>query len=189
MSRATVVVRDAIPEDADALRSIWADFTYESDRRIRELPPPEEVRRAVHRLAADASERLVVAVVDDVPIGVAHLRRATISPIHEEDAVYVGYLHVLSGHRRRGVGKSLLESAADWADDKDSRHVIASVAASARDSNRFLARLGMTQVAVVRAASVASLRARIGTPLAVKPVVASNVVVARRIMRRARHRG
>lgn len=183
MNRAAVVVRDAVPEDADALRAIWSDFTCDFDRRFREDAPRDHVRRAVRRLQTDPCERLVVALVDEVPVGVAHLRRAAVSPIHDEDAVHVGYLHVLTGHRRRGVGKSLLETAANWADEKDTKHIMASVAANARDSNRFLARLGLTQVAVVRATTVASLQAKLGAALAVKPV-ATNVVAARRLMRR-----
>jgi hypothetical protein len=75
-------------------------------------------------------------------------------------------------------------AAADWADEKDSPHIVAAVAASARDSNRFLARLGMGQAAVVRASTVAGLRARLSTAPA--KAGASNVVVARRLRRRAR---
>jgi L-amino acid N-acyltransferase YncA len=187
MSRACVVVRDALPEDAEALGAIWTDFTSEADRRIRDTPPTEQVQRAVRRLQTDPSERLVVALVDEVPVGVAHLRRAAISPIHDDDAVHVGYLHVLTGFRRRGVGKSLLETAVDWADDKDTKHIVATVAANARESNRFLARLGLTQAAVLRATTASSLRSRLGTPLTVKPV-ATNVVAARRMMRRSRFR-
>jgi GNAT superfamily N-acetyltransferase len=185
MTRVAVTVRDAVPEDADALCAIWADFASELERRQRDVSCPDDVRRAVHRLATEPSERLVVALVDDVPVGVAHLRRSPISPIHDEDAVHVGYLHVLSGHRRRGVGRSLLEAAADWAEEKDSMHIIASVAANARDSNRFLARLGMGQVAVVRGATVTGLRARLSSSVATKPVT-TNVVAARRMMRRHR---
>lgn len=185
MSRACVVIRDARPEDAEALRAIWSDFTAEADRRTRDTPPADRVQRAVHRLQTDPAERLVVALVDEIPVGVAHLRRAAISPIHDEDAVHVGYLHVLTGHRRRGVGKSLLETAAEWAEEKDTKHIVATVAATARDSNRFLARLGLTQVAVVRATAVAALRTKLGTPLPAKPV-ATNVVAARRLMRRSR---
>lgn len=187
MNRACVVVRDAVPEDAVALRAIWTDFASEPDRRTRDTPPTDQVQRAVHRLQTDPAERLVVALVDDVPVGVAHLRRAAISPIHDEDAVHVGYLHVLTGHRRRGVGKCLLETAADWAEEKDTKHIVATVAANARDSNRFLARLGLTQVAVVRATTTAGLRTKLGTPLSAKPV-ATNVVATRRLMRRSRYR-
>lgn len=186
MTRAAVVVRDAVPADAAALCEIWSDFTSELDRRYRSSSNVDDIRRAVLRLAAEPCERLVVALVDDTLVGVVHLRRSPLSPVSDEDAVHVGYLHVVSGHRRRGVGRSLLEAAVDWAEEKDSRHVVASAAASARDSNRFLARLGMNQVAVVRAASVVSLRARLAAASPVKPV-ATNVVAARRLMRRSLH--
>ncbi len=184
MTRGSVLIRDAVPEDAQALLGIWTDFTAESERIIGDEESCAETERAVIRLDTDPSERLLVAVVDDEPVGVAHLRRAPISPIHEEDAVHVGYLHVLSGFRRRGVGKQLLEAAADWAEEKDSKHIVASVAATARDSNRFLARLGLGQVAVVRASTVASLRCKLGT--AAPRTVMENVIAARRLMRRSR---
>ena len=184
MTRGSVCVRDVVPADADALIAIWNDFSSDSDRAPREKTTPQQVERAVLRLETDASERLIVAVIDERAVGVAHLRRATISPIHDEDAVHVGSLHVLSGFRRRGVGTSLLEAAAEWAEVKDTKHVVALAASSSRDCNRFLARLGLSQVAVVRAATVPALRAKLGTP-ATKSVT-TNVIAARRLMRRAR---
>lgn len=182
MTRCPVLVRDAVPDDAPALLAIWNDFNADSARA--ELARAE-TERAVVRLETDPSERLLVAVLDGEPVGVAHLRRAPISPIHEEDAVHVGYLHVLSGFRRRGVGKQLLETAVDWADAKDSKHIVASVAATARDSNRFLARLGLGQVAIVRASTVLSLRSKLAGSAAPKSVM-TNVVATRRLMRRSR---
>lgn len=184
MTRGLLLVRDAVPADASALRTIWLDFTSASDRQAREAPSEDQIERSITRFDTDPSERLLVATVDEVAVGVAHLRRAPVSPLHDDDAVHVSYLHVLSGSRRRGVGKQLLEAAADWADEKDSRHVIASVAATARDANRFLARLGLSQVAVVRASTVAGLRSKLGasTPKS----SSTNVVAVRRLMRRAR---
>jgi GNAT superfamily N-acetyltransferase len=185
MSRGSVLVRDAVPEDAAALQAIWDDFNADADRAARVDHSTDETVRAVMRLETDPAERLLVAVIDGEPVGVAHLRRAPISPIHEDDAVHLGYLHVLSDHRRRGVGKALLETAADWADEKDSKHIVASVAAAARDSNRFLARLGLGQVAVVRASTVANLRCKLAGTSAPKSVM-TNVIAARRLMRRSR---
>ncbi len=185
MTRGPVLVRDAVPEDAPALQAIWNDFNSLSDRAGPTELSCTETERAVIRLETDPSERLLVAVLEDQPVGVVHLRRAPISPIHEEDAVHVGYLHVLSGFRRRGAGKPLLEAAADWADEKDSKHIVASVAATARDSNRFLARLGLAQVAVVRACTVNSLRIKLGGTSAPKSMI-TNVIAARRLMRRSR---
>jgi GNAT superfamily N-acetyltransferase len=94
-------------------------------------------------------------------------------------------MHVLNGYRRRGVGRSLLEAAADWADEKDSQHIVAAVAASSRDANRFLARLGLAQVALVRATTVAGLRSKLDPASAKSTAHAvTNVVAARRMMRR-----
>lgn len=185
MTRGSVITRDAVPDDAEALLSIWKDFANPSTRSVPAVASAEQVVSAVLRLEADASERLLVAVVDDAVVGVVHLRRAPVSPIHDEDAVHLGYLHVLTSHRRRGVGRQFLEAAADWADEKDSAIVMASVAASARDSNRFLARLGLTQVAVLRACSVVQLRTRLSS--AMTKSARTNVVATRRLMRRARN--
>ena len=184
MSRRPVSVRDVEVDDAEALQSIWHDFAVEPSRPSGPEASLDQIRRAICRLQTESSERLLVAVVDDSPVGVVHLRRAPLSPIHDEDAVHVGYLHVLSEYRRRGVGKQLLGSAADWAEEKDTTHIVASVAATARDANRFLARLGLSQVAVVRAATVAQLRSKLSAA-GVKPQT-SNVVAVRRLMRSSR---
>lgn len=187
MARALSYVRDAVPDDAEALLSIWTDFTADPPRRPRLPAGPDEVRSAVRGIMADPHQRLIVTVVDERPVGVAHLRVAPVSPIHGEDAVHVGYLHVLSRFRRQGLGKQLLETATDWADEQGTQHVVASVAATARDANRFLARLGMSQVAVVRASTVGALRGKL-RPAARRPVP-SSVITARRLTRVSAGRG
>jgi GNAT superfamily N-acetyltransferase len=184
MSRGPVIVRDVEVGDAQALQAIWLDFAAEPDRMGRATAPVDQIRRAIDRLRNEPAERLLVAVVDGAPVGVAHLRRAPLSPIHDEEAVHVGYLHVLSAHRRRGIGRQLLDAAADWAEEQESTHIVASVAATARDANRFLARLGLGQVAVVRASTVAHLRSRL--PAAAHRSAATTVVAARRLRRSSR---
>lgn len=183
MLRGPIAVRDATPSDADALLGIWSGFSFDEKKTTtRALPPALEVRAAVGRVAADPGERLIVAELDGEIVGVAHLLRSPISPIHVEDAVRVNFLHVLPQHRRRGVGRMLLECAVDWADEKGTEHVLASVASASRDANRFLARLGLVPYLTVRTATVNALRlklaARDGSP------VATNVLAARRLMRR-----
>jgi GNAT superfamily N-acetyltransferase len=190
MTRGLVHVRDATSADAPALQSIWLDFAGEYERNHRDQASLDQIVRSVLRFETDPSERLLVATVDGSAVGVAHLRRAAVSPLHDDDAVHVGYLHVLSDYRRRGIGRQLLEAAADWADEKDAKHVVASVAAAARDANRFLARLGLGQVAVVRASTVVALRSKLGHVGSAIPgrVVSSNIVATRRLMRRSRAR-
>jgi GNAT superfamily N-acetyltransferase len=181
MSRGPVVVRDVEVGDADALEAIWRDFAAEPNRPSGPDASVDQIRRAIGRLGTEPAERLLVAVVGDAPVGVAHLRRAPLSPIHDDEAVHVGYLHVLSGYRRRGIGRQLMDAAAEWAEELDSSHIVASVAATARDANRFLARLGLGQVAVVRASTVAHLRSRL--PATNVKSAAGNVVAVRRLMR------
>lgn len=187
MTRGPVDVRDATPADAAALQSIWIDFASRSGRHPRELASLEQIERSVIRLETEPAERLVVATIDGDPVGVAHLRRAPVSPLHDEDAVQVGYLHVLSGFRRRGVGRHLLEAAVDWADEKGTEHITATAVAASRDTNRFLARLGFGQVAVVRASTAAALRVKLAAIAAPRDrgrAVATSVVAARRLRRR-----
>jgi len=195
LSRNPVHVRDATPDDAEALLEIWADFskrTY-SERFPAQRPAIEtEAATAVARIAADSDERLLVADIDERVIGAAHLIRAPMSPICSEAAVYVAHLHVLDDFRRHGVGRALMEAAVSWAEEKDTGHVLAGAAVNSRDANRFMARLGLSQIAVVRGATVTALRAK----LPVEPPAAARVgtkshrsvgqvLAQRRSMRRA----
>lgn len=162
MSRNPVQVRDATPEDAEALLAIWADFsrrTY-SDRFPVDLPETETAG-SVARIAADPDERLVVGLVDDRVVGAALLQRAAMSPIHTESAIHISHLHVLGEARRNGVGRALIEAALSWAEEKDTSHILAAASVNSRDANRFMARLGLAQVAVVRGATVAAMRAKL----------------------------
>jgi GNAT superfamily N-acetyltransferase len=162
LSRSPVQVRDATPDDAEALLAIWADFsrrTY-SDRFPVEAPERETVA-AVARIAADPDQRLMVGVLDGKVIGAVHLMRSPMAPIFSEQAVHVTHLHVLDDYRRHGVGRALIEATVSWAEEKDSTHVLAAASAGSRDANRFMARLGLAQVAVVRGATVSTLRAKL----------------------------
>jgi GNAT superfamily N-acetyltransferase len=183
MLRGPIAIRDAVPSDAEALLDIWSGFSERTEKATaRPLPPASEVRAAVSRGAAEPAERLVVAELDGEIVGVAQLLRSPISPIHVEDAVRVNFLHVLPDHRRRGIGRMLLECAVDWADEKDTDHVLVSASSASRDGNRFLARLGLAPYITVRTSTVKALRSRLvardGSQLV------TNVVAARRLMRR-----
>lgn len=181
MARTCPIVRDATAADAQALLSIWQDFTTQPPRRPRSEVDEPSIGLAVDKITSDPDQRLLLALVDDEPVGVAHVRVAPLSPIHLDSVVHVGYLHVLSGFRRRGLGRLLLDTAAEWAEEVGSPHIVALVAANARDSNRFLTRLGMSQMAVVRTSTVAALRARLRS--ADRDVAPSRLVSARRLRR------
>lgn len=191
MARCPVTVRDAEPEDVHALRELLAQVTI----RGHEEPRLEDEMQAIANVALDPDQRLVVAVTEDDVVGVAHLVRATLSPLQSETAVHVLHLNVREDHRRHGIGHALLEATVTWAEEKDSSHVIVAATASSRDTNRFMARLGLGQAALMRVATVASLRSRlpIETPAAARVGSRSHrsvgqVLAQRRSLRRAQAR-
>lgn len=148
------------------------------------------------RIAADPDQRLLVGVLDDEVVGAAHLLRAPVSPIHTDTAIHVTHLHVLLGHRRHGVGKALLEAAVSWAEEKDTKHLLAAASVHSRDANRFMARLGLTQLAVVRGATVSALRSKLPVEPPAGAMVSSRnqrsvgqVLAQRRLQRRAQVKG
>lgn len=194
MVRSVVTIGDATPKDATALVEVWAtDRSGHAQQAAGHAA--QEAAAAIARIAADPDQRLLVALVEGTVVGAVHLVRATVSPVHCESAVHVTHLHVLESHRRRGVGRALMEAVVSWAEEKDTVHVIAAASAGSRDANRFMARLGLGQVAVLRGATVAGLRAK----LPVEPPAAARVgsrssrtvgqvIVQRRSLRRAQAR-
>jgi GNAT superfamily N-acetyltransferase len=186
--RCPVHVRDAGPSDVVQLGDLLASPTS----RTGEGVGPSEAEAAVAAIAVDPDQRLIVAEVDGRLLGVAHLVRAAVTPLQAETAVHVLHLNVRHEQRRHGVGHALMEATVTWAEEKDSTHVVAAASATSRDTNRFMARLGLGQIAVMRAATVTALRAK----LPVEPPAAArvgtrshrsvgHVLAQRRSMRRA----
>jgi N-acetylglutamate synthase-like GNAT family acetyltransferase len=170
--RYPVHVRDATPDDADALLEVWVGFTTRPSADRDSAPSPRaEAACAAARVAADPDQRMLVAVLDDKVVGAAHLIRAPLSPVHSEQAVHMSHLNVLDDYRKRGVGRALIEAAVSWAEEKASTHVFAAASVNSRDANRYMARLGFGQVAVVRGATVSALRSK----MPVEPPAAARV--------------
>jgi GNAT superfamily N-acetyltransferase len=198
--RNPVHVRDAAPDDAVELIHLWGGGVAARDAAAGEENLPgngavHSAQAAIARIASDPDQRLMVATIDDRVAGGVHLARGSFSPVHDESAVYVLHLQVLEEFRRHGVGHALMEATVTWAEEKDTSHVIAAASVTSRDANRFMARLGLAQVAVVRGATTAVLRAK----LPVEPPVAARVgtrthhrvgavLAQRRSMRRAQTR-
>lgn len=161
MFRTAVHICDATPVDAGALVEVWGTPVERGHTADAGAHAVQEAGAAIARIAADPDERLVVARIDDRVVGAVHLKRAPLSPVHSDMAIYVMHLQVLEAFRRHGVGRSLIEASVCWAEEKDTEHVLAAAAVASRDANRFMARLGLQQIAVVRGATVQALRAKL----------------------------
>jgi GNAT superfamily N-acetyltransferase len=178
MSRNPTVVRDAQPTDLVDLLEVWS----QSGHGIDPTPGVErEAAKSLANIAADPDERLVVCEIDGRVVGAISLRRAPLGPLHTENVVHTSYLLVLPGFRRHGCAHALLDAAVAWAEEKDIAHVTAITASNSRDTNRFLARLGLSPIATVRAATTVSLRDKL-RPAPGRSV--SRVLAQRRSMRR-----
>ena len=189
MSRIPVSIRSACPEDAAELIDVWT----RSGGDLGRAPAPgstddarlSEAAGSVGRIAVDSEQQLLVAELDGRMVGAAHLRRAPISPLQLAEIVHVSHLYVLPDVRRRGIASALLSTAACWAEEKDSSHLIAISPAQSRDAQRFLARLGFGQLAVVRAAAVPGLRARFSGPNGIARHTSRLIAARRNLGRRA----
>lgn len=178
MSRQPLIVRDARSEDVADLLEVWA----RAGSGIEHAEGFEtEAATALAQIAADPDERLLVAQVDGAVVAALSLRRAPLSPLHTENVVHTSYLLVLPQFRRHGCAHALLEAAVSWAEEKGVEHVTAITSSNSRDTNRFLARLGLAPIATIRGASTIALRDKL-SPVPARSV--GRVLAQRRSMRR-----
>lgn len=158
MSRCALEIRDARPEDVIGLLDLWAHAGRNEPATPR---PVEESTRALAQIAADPDERMLVGLLDGQIVAAVHLHRAPLSPLHTETAIHTSYLVVLPEHRRHGYARALLDAALVWAEEKDVSQITAITTSNSRDTNRFLARLGLGTAATIRIASTATMRRKL----------------------------
>lgn len=195
MSRVPIVVREAELEDAAALIDIWdksntVDYdSYDSETAagIRRKPTVAEAADALSEQMADPDRRVLVAVRDGDVVGAIAFSRQLLSVIQTDKVIVVTDLHVAPRHRRRLIASTLLSAGVRWAQDTDCEVMMAVSPADSRDANRFLNRVGLGQVAVVRAAQVSALHARFAG-IATSSKVTGRLIALRRTMRRRQSR-
>lgn len=158
MARQALLIREAAPGDVDGLIRL---FTEAGNGAENPAGLVEEAPTAIAHMAASPDERLLVAEQEDQLVAAMHLRRGPISPLHSDSVIHTSFLLVLPDFRRHGCAHALLEAAVAWAEEKDVAHITAVTGSNSRETNRFLARLGLSTVATVRAVPTASLRKRL----------------------------
>lgn len=185
MSRTSVLLREAMTEDAPKLAELWMD----ESRRVpgRTVADMEGI---VASAAAAPDDRIVVAETDGEVAGAVFLRATTVSPLHLDPVVQALSPHVFPKFRRRGVGRALMEAGVEFAEERGILHLAGASTSSSRDAHRFLARLGMGPQAVFRVAATHVVRAKL-TPRRPVQVPATRqplgqVLAQRRSLRRRR---
>ncbi len=198
MPRVSVMVRVAVEDDAPRIHALWEDLAADLVKAVgleRGATPECQVAAAITRLSDDPSHRIVVATYDGEVVGCAFLTVGLVSPLHEDKTVHVSHLQIDPRFARHGSGRGFVDACVTWAEQHGIETLMVATPLNDRDANRFLAKLGLVQVAVLRATSVAALRSRIPTDPsgAVRNRVrvgrnVGQVVAARRSQRRARGR-
>ncbi|WP_405058098.1 GNAT family N-acetyltransferase [Kribbella sp. NBC_01505] len=162
---AAIAVRDAQRGDAAALVALWRELSTTGaghhPSRLPGIPTVAAVEVAVGKHLADPWGRLVVGELDGEVHAMAYLRRAAVSPLHDDTTLTVEYLHVSDGARRHGLGKAMIAEAVAWAEHESCPHLAVVAPAIAREANRFLARLGLGQAGVLRFANTHTVARRL----------------------------
>lgn len=195
MNRSPVTVREAVPDDARVLIELLAGLVGSAPRPETVLVDPADAEAAavaeavaaIARTAAEPDERLVVGLVDDGVVGVVHLRRAPLSPVRVQESVQVSALCVAPEHRGKGVATVLVSVATAWAEEKDAPFVVTAVPARDREANRYVTRLGFSQVAVLRVAPTGVLRGRFAGMAAGSRDTGRMIAVRKTLRRRHPH--
>jgi GNAT superfamily N-acetyltransferase len=125
------------------------------------------------------SDRLLLVAVDEsgTAVGMLAGRHDEVGAIDLTPVLHVTHLLVGPKHRRRGVGRALLAAAVQRADEEGIEHLLATAAASSREGNRYLARIGFAPLVVHRIAPTSTLRRALGM---------TDVATRMAVLRRAR---
>ena len=165
MHRGPVLVRSATPADVDRLSPLW-DECRELDATGHGAEPGRS-RRARHRRAGARAHRestavveadgrptyrLVFALVGSDVVGFASFSVVDRGLLATSPVVVVDLVHVTGAQRKKGVGTQLLREAVGFADEVGASDVVVNVPPTARDVNRFYARLGFSPMVVRRSA-------------------------------------
>ncbi len=144
---ASIVVRDATPEDCGAIAAIYAQAVRAGRSTMDTVPLPARYFREV-LAAASPREALLVADAAGRVVGWAQTKRYSERPGYApacETTVYVA--EEATG---MGTGSRLMEALLTRARDAGHHHLVAKILASNEDSVRFHERLGFERVGTQR---------------------------------------
>jgi N-acetylglutamate synthase-like GNAT family acetyltransferase len=167
VSRVTVHVRPAELSDVDGLTELIGSTDVTSGVFSGRAMLDQSVGHLSARLSEIIQERsrsLLVAT-DDASgdlVGLLVAKCDEIGAIDLTPVLHVTHLLVAPGHRRRGVGRTLLTAAVHLAEEHDMDRVLATAASGSREANRYLARIGFAPMVVHRLAPTSVLRRSLG---------------------------
>jgi GNAT superfamily N-acetyltransferase len=128
-----MIIRSAQSEDVEALANLMAELGYPTSS--------EQMRRRFKAISHDASNGTLVAEREGKVLGMVGLR---IERTYGSDDSYVQIRDFVVGseHRGKGVGRTLLSAAEDWARRRGARDVMLTTHKRRTDAHRFYRSMG-----------------------------------------------
>ena len=126
-------IRDAAADDSRALAELLGQLGYPA--------APEAVEARLERLRL-VGDRVVVAEVEGVPVGLAHLQ-VTPAIERERPVAKLGALVVHDAHRGCGVGRALVEELEAEARARGCELLFVTTAERRDDAHAFYERVGL----------------------------------------------
>ena len=191
-TRAPIVLRDATREDAAALINLWSECAETSrDEGVDVLssavlwrePGVAEAAAALELNLASPDRRIIVALVDGDIVGAVVCDVNTITPLNLTRVLVVTELRVLQALRRKSIASTLLSAAANYGEEFNCEVVATLAPANSREPNRFLAKLGFSQVSVLRVTQASMLRSKLSSK-ATNSRDTGKLIAVRRTLRR-----
>jgi N-acetylglutamate synthase-like GNAT family acetyltransferase len=130
------VIRDARPEDAEALAALIGQLGYPTTA--------EAVARRLAQLQGSEVDRVVVAEADGEVVGLASLH-TSLSVEYDEPAAKLSAIVVDERHRRRGIGEALVAAMEAEARARGCCLIFLTTAARRADAHDFYRRLGFEE--------------------------------------------
>lgn len=160
MARYPILVQPVTTEEErDILIRLWLSASIEAG------VSPEVASRKASQGSVDAALQRpdvhgFLAYLDGAPAGFL-VTTESIMRFGEGDELVIEQIFVTKPARRHGVARSLLHTATGLAERLGFDRIASAVPSTARDANRFFARLGFAPTVTRRVASVSAVRRRV----------------------------
>lgn len=191
-ARPPIVLRDADREDAAALINLWRECAETSRAEgldalaasaLWREPGVAEAAAALELNLASPDKRIILALIEGDVVGAIMCDISTVTPINLTRVLVVTELQVLPKYRRRSIATTLLSAAGNYGEEFNCEVVATLTPAHSREPNRFLTKLGFSQVSVVRVAQASMLRSKLSTK-ATNSRDTGKMIAVRRTLRR-----
>lgn len=131
-----MLIRFGQVSDAEDIAQLTGQLGYDVSAR--------DVARRLSRILSRSDQRFLVAELDGRPVGWLHA--AIAEHVDAEAFVMISGLVVDQRHRRKGIGRMLMERAEKWARKRGFSIVRLSSTSARIDAHRFYDQLGYTNI-------------------------------------------